>query len=234
MSISPIIVALDFPDTRTALDFAKQLKPEQVRLKVGKELFIASGPAVITSLQTLGFEIFLDLKFHDIPNTVAKACIEVTKLGVWMTNVHASGGEKMMQQVIKELTYVDNPPLMMAVTVLTSMDKQNWQGIGMGRPIQEQVLHLAQLARKSGLDGVVCSAQEAKMLRNQLGDDFLLVTPGIRLSDASNDDDQHRIMTPEQALANGANYLVIGRPITQSDNPQQSIEQILVRINELA
>lgn len=226
---SPIIVALDFPTGALAVAFAKTLDPKTVRLKVGKELFVASGPAVVEELQRLGFEIFLDLKFHDIPNTVAKACVEATKLGVWMTNVHASGGATMMQQVVKELANLPARPLITAVTVLTSMDAETLQTLGVTRSLTEQVSGLAALTQNSGLDGVVCSAQEAPMLREQLGKDFLLVTPGIRLSETSNDD-QHRIVTPEKALADGADYLVIGRPITQSDNPQTVIEQIMTRI----
>lgn len=229
MSISPIIVALDFPDAKTAVAFAQTLDPQTVRLKVGKELFVATGPAVVEQLQALGFEIFLDLKFHDIPNTVAKACVEAAKLGVWMTNVHASGGAKMMQQVMHELSALPTRPLMTAVTVLTSMDQQTLQSLWVSVSIEEQVTRLAEMAQVAGLDGVVCSAQEAKHLREYLGKDFLLVTPGIRLSNTS-DDDQHRIMTPKRALDAGSNYLVIGRPITQAANPQHVIQQILTQI----
>lgn len=229
MSISPIIVALDFPDAKTAVAFAETLDPSSVRLKVGKELFVAAGPHVVEQLQSLGFEIFLDLKFHDIPNTVAKACTEAAKLGVWMTNVHASGGAAMMQHVMAELSPFTPRPLVTAVTVLTSMDQQTLQTLGVSLAIEEQVTRLAGLAKQSGMDGVVCSAQEASRLRKHLGEDFLLVTPGIRLTDES-DDDQHRIMTPERALTAGSDYLVIGRPITQADKPQQVVEQILTRI----
>lgn len=226
---SPIIVALDFPTRQIAVDFAKTLNPTHVRLKVGKELFVASGPAIVEDLQALGFELFLDLKFHDIPNTVAKACIEAAKLGVWMTNVHATGGAKMMRHVMDELAAFSSRPLITAVTVLTSMDEQTLRALSVSLPIQEQVSRLADLAKTSGVDGVVCSAQEARHLREHVGDDFLLVTPGIRLSKQSNDD-QHRIMTPECALSEGADYLVIGRPITQAANPQQTISEILRRI----
>lgn len=228
--ISPIIVALDFPDAATAIDFAKRLDPKTVRLKVGKELFVAEGPHVVEALQQLGFEIFLDLKFHDIPNTVAKACLEAAKLGVWMTNVHASGGAKMMTHVVETLNQLDKRPLITAVTVLTSMDQETLSLLSVTVPIEEQVSRLALMAKRSGVDGVVCSAQEATRLREQLGKDFLLVTPGIRLTDNS-DDDQHRIMTPERALAAGASHLVIGRPITQSADPIATVAQILQRID---
>ncbi len=231
MITSPIIVALDFPDVQTAVACAKNLDPQTVRLKVGKELFVASGPHVVEELQKLGFEIFLDLKFHDIPNTVAKACIEAAKLGVWMTNVHASGGGHMMCHVVSELSLLPKRPLLTAVTVLTSMDEETLHTLGVQLSLDEQVSNLASLAHKSGIDGVVCSAREASRLRHQLGSEFLLVTPGIRLTDSS-DDDQHRIMTPERALAAGSDYLVIGRPITQADNPQKTVEHILHRIED--
>ncbi len=229
MSISPIIVALDFPTAKQAVDFARQLDPKSVRLKVGKELFVAAGPIVVEQLQALGFELFLDLKFHDIPNTVSKACLEAARLGVWMTNVHASGGEAMMRRVREQLDKLPKRPLITAVTVLTSMDEQTLRTLGVSLVIEEQVTRLADLAKRSGMDGVVCSAQEAKRLREHLGKDFLLVTPGIRLS-GHNTDDQYRIMTPERALAEGSDYLVIGRPITQADNPAQVVESLLLRL----
>ena len=230
MITSPIIVALDFPNTDMAIAFAKTLDSQKVRLKVGKELFVAAGPCIVEQLQKLGFEIFLDLKFHDIPNTVAKACIEAAKLGVWMTNVHASGGGEMMQHVISELSSLPQRPLMVAVTVLTSMDEQTMHAIGIHSPMKEQVKQLAELAKLSGMDGVVCSAQECKLLKQHLGEDFLLVTPGIRLLD-DNDDDQRRIMTPQKALAQGSDYLVIGRPITWAKTPQNVVECILASIS---
>lgn len=229
MPQSPIIVALDYDKAQNAIDFARQLDPQSVRLKVGKELFVTAGPAVVEQLQQLGFEIFLDLKFHDIPNTVAKACLAAAELGVWMTNVHASGGAPMMRHVMETLNQLPKRPLITAVTVLTSMDAPTLQGIGVSRGLDEQVSALAQLSKDSGLDGIVCSALEAEILKKQLGKDFALVTPGIRLSNTS-DDDQHRIMTPERALAAGSDYLVIGRPITQSTNPAQTVEDILARI----
>ncbi len=229
MPQTPIIVALDFDDAQTAVDFARQLDPQLTRLKVGKELFVSAGPAVVEQLQQLGFEIFLDLKFHDIPNTVAKACLAAAKLGVWMTNVHASGGAPMMQHVMERLSALPSRPLITAVTVLTSMDAETLTQAGVTRPLKDQVKHLASLAKASGLDGVVCSAQEAGLLRAHLGQDFLLVTPGIRL-DSDSDDDQHRIMTPERALAAGSSHLVIGRPITQAPDPMRALETILARI----
>lgn len=230
MAISPIIVALDFPDAKTAVAFAQTLNPEQVRLKVGKELFVATGPTIIEQLQQLGFEIFLDLKFHDIPNTVAHACLEAAKLGVWMTNVHAFGGGPMMRQVMELLLQQGSRPLITAVTVLTSMDQTTLVALGVDRTIADQVSYLAELTQSCGVDGVVCSAQEAKRLRQERGSDFILVTPGIRLAD-DNSDDQHRIMTPESALLAGANYLVIGRPITRADHPLHVIETVLQRIS---
>lgn len=232
MMISPIIVALDFPDAPTAVAFARRLDPKHVRVKVGKELFVAAGPAVVEQLQSLGFEVFLDLKFHDIPNTVANACVEAAKLGVWMTNVHASGGAKMMQAVTEKLVALPSRPLMIAVTVLTSTDEATLRAMGVTLSIAEQVTRLANLAKNNGLDGVVCSAQEAAILRQQLGKDFLLVTPGIRLTATNTDskDDQHRIMTPSRAMSAGSDYLVIGRPITQADNPEQVVENILTTL----
>ncbi len=223
---SPIIVALDFADARSAVNFARQLDPAQVRVKVGKELFVSAGPAVVEQLQQLGFELFLDLKFHDIPNTVAKACLATAQLDIWMINIHASGGAIMMQQVMQTLQNLPKRPLVTAVTVLTSMNDETLRLLNVSIPIQEQVTHLAQLAQQSGVDGVVCSAQEARRLRQQCGDNFLLVTPGIRLT-SNNDDDQQRIMTPKKALAAGSDYLVIGRPITQSSHPTQVIDDII-------
>ncbi|PIE44861.1 MAG: orotidine-5'-phosphate decarboxylase [Gammaproteobacteria bacterium] len=230
MTHTPIIVALDFPDAKKADNVAQTLDPTLVRLKVGKELFVAEGPRIVEKLQRLGFDIFLDLKFHDIPNTVAKACLEAAKLGVWMTNVHAFGGQKMMSHVMETLSTLNQRPLITAVTVLTSMDERNLHSLGINTGIMEQVSRLAALAKDSGLDGVVCSAQEAQLLRQQLGDDFLLVTPGIRLPD-DRVDDQHRIMTPEKALQAGATHLVIGRPITQAKDPQKAVETIIQRLN---
>ena len=222
---SRLIIALDFPNATQALAFVDTLSPEQCKLKVGFELFVAAGPDFVRALVQRGFAVFLDLKFHDIPNTVASACKTAAALGVWMINVHASGGSNMMQAAKAALQGVENPPLLIAVTVLTSMDKAQLQTTGITVEPLAQVEHLARLAAESGLDGVVCSAQEAALLRQQLGKDFLLVTPGIRPA-GSEQGDQSRVMTPAQAKAAGVSYVVVGRPITQANDPQAVIAQI--------
>lgn len=223
---SRLIIALDFPDISQAMHFVRLLSPADCKLKVGFELFVAGGPDFVRSLVDLGFDVFLDLKFHDIPNTVAGACRAAAKLGVWMINVHATGGDKMMRFARKALSDLEHPPHLIAVTVLTSMDAEQLQKTGvMADSPDDQVKHLAKLTRESGLDGVVCSAQEARMLRDTLGDDFLLVTPGIR-PEGSQQGDQSRVMTPEEAKAAGVNYIVVGRPVTQSDHPLMVIAQI--------
>lgn len=224
--MSKIIVALDFNTEVSALSLAQQLNPALCKLKVGKEMFTLFGPALVEKLHKLGFDVFLDLKFHDIPNTVAKACVAAAELGVWMVNVHASGGMIMMETARDAIEkYGTNKPKLIAVTVLTSMEQSVLNQIGIDKPIEEQVLNLASLTQQSGLDGVVCSAQEAKALKTKLGQDFLLVTPGIRPIGSSNDD-QSRIVTPKQAIADGSDYLVIGRPITKSESPLQALEAI--------
>jgi orotidine-5'-phosphate decarboxylase len=220
-----IIVALDYPDAISALALVTRLDPALCRLKVGKELFTAAGPHLVDQLQRCGFEIFLDLKFHDIPNTTAKACQAAATLGVWMVNVHASGGRRMMEAAREGLANFAKPPKLIAVTVLTSMAQADLMELGITATPAEQVLRLASLAQTSGLDGVVCSAQEAALLRKQLGAEFCLVTPGIRPADASADD-QSRIMTPRAALENGSSYLVVGRPITKAVDPLQALQQI--------
>ncbi|PKO52698.1 MAG: orotidine-5'-phosphate decarboxylase [Betaproteobacteria bacterium HGW-Betaproteobacteria-20] len=225
-----IIVALDYADSASALRLVNQLDPALCRLKVGKELFTAAGPQFVESLTQSNFGVFLDLKFHDIPNTVAKACIAASNLGVWMLNVHASGGLEMMQAAREAVNSATTnstatKPLLIAVTVLTSMNQTSLNQIGIQTELATHVLNLATLTQKAGLDGVVCSALEAKMLRTHLGADFCLVTPGIRPANASQDD-QSRIVTPADALRNGANYLVIGRPITQADSPLKALEAI--------
>jgi orotidine-5'-phosphate decarboxylase len=229
MTISPVIVALDYSNAEVALNIAKQLDPTQCRVKVGKELFTAAGPTVVESLQKLGFDVFLDLKFHDIPNTTAKACLAAAKLGVWMLNVHASGGPAMMDHVVNELSNCERRPLLIAVTVLTSMDEAALTAIGYDCSVQDQVLHLARLAKTSGLDGVVCSAQEAQYIKEQLGADFKRITPGIRPLFAAADD-QKRIVTPAKALALGSDYLVIGRAITSARDPLVALERIMAEI----
>lgn len=223
---SPIIVALDYPDAGQALAMAQRLNPSDVRLKVGKELFTAAGPALVESLQQLGFELFLDLKFHDIPNTVAGALKSAAGLGVWMVNVHASGGRRMLEAAANAISQVSNPPLLTAVTVLTSMGVEELGELGITATPAEQVKRLALLAQSVGIEGVVCSAQEAQMLRQACGDDFLLVTPGIRPA-GSQKDDQTRIMTPQEAQQAGVNYMVIGRPITQAAEPSAAVYHIL-------
>ena len=225
-----IIVALDYDNQQDALLMAQRLDPQRCRLKVGKELFTIAGPDLIKTLHELGFEIFLDLKFHDIPNTVAKAVLAAAKLGVWMVNVHASGGVEMMRTTIDAMqTAEGRQPILIAVTVLTSMDADGLRETGINQSPAERVLDLAKLTQKSGLAGVVCSAQEAQLLKQQLGSEFILVTPGIRPAFASVGD-QKRIMTPAQALQAGSDYLVIGRPITQADDPMQALELIEAEI----
>lgn len=233
MSDPRIIVALDYSDAISALALVTRLDPALCRLKVGKELFTAAGPHLVEQLQRCGFEVFLDLKFHDIPNTTAQACKAAAALGVWMVNVHALGGRRMMEASQQALAKVSKPPKLIAVTVLTSMAQEDLAELGITVTPAEQVLRLATLAQASGLDGVVCSAQEAALLRKQLGAEFCLVTPGIRPGDASADD-QSRIMTPRAALENGSSYLVIGRPITKAVDPLQALQQITNEIGGMA
>jgi len=225
-----ILVAMDFDNQAACLQMADRLDPSLCRMKVGKELFTSAGPQVVEALMARGFDVFLDLKFHDIPNTCAKAVKAAAELGVWMVNVHASGGERMMQAARNELEKrAGKNPLLIAVTVLTSMEQADLQGVGVEREPREQVLHLANLAQRSGMDGVVCSAQESSMLRDNLGSDFCLVTPGIRPADAAADD-QRRIVTPTQAIAQGSHYLVIGRPITQAQDPVAKCREIALSL----
>ena len=221
-----IIVPLDVPDTDAALALAARLDSKLCRVKVGKELFVAAGPAVVARLQERGFEVFLDLKFHDIPNTVAGACRAAARLGVWMMNVHASGGEAMLRAAREAIETVARPPLLIAVTVLTSLADKDLAQIGLAGSLLDNVERLARLARASGMDGVVCSAQEAPLIRKAAGEDFILVTPGIRLTSDSKDD-QARIVTPVAAVRLGANYLVIGRSITQAADPAATLASIL-------
>jgi orotidine-5'-phosphate decarboxylase len=220
-----VIIPLDFPDAEAALALAARLDPKLCRVKVGKELFVAAGPDVVHKLQERGFEVFLDLKFHDIPNTVAGACRSAARLGVWMLNVHASGGEAMMRAAREAVSAVVRPPLLIAVTILTSLADQDLARVGFGGDVGENVERLARLARACGLDGVVCSAQEAPALRRAAGSDFTLVTPGIRL-ERGPQDDQARVVTPVEAVRLGADYLVIGRPITQAADPVAALESI--------
>jgi orotidine-5'-phosphate decarboxylase len=226
MNDPKVVVALDFDNQADALAFVDKIRPSDCRLKVGKEMFTYFGPDFVKELVNRGFDVFLDLKFHDIPNTVAKAVVAAAELGVWMVNVHASGGKKMMEKAQEALLpYGDKAPLLIAVTVLTSMGEDDLRDLGITKSPAEQVLSLAILTKEAGLDGVVCSAWEAESLKSTLGKDFKLITPGIRPSGA-NSDDQKRIMTPEQALDVGVDYLVIGRPITKSKNPHQVLQEI--------
>lgn len=221
-----IIVALDYCNLADALTFADSVDPKLCRLKVGKELFTHCGPTVVRELQARGFSVFLDLKFHDIPNTCAKAVQAAAKLGVWMVNVHASGGERMLVAAREALTeFGTNRPLLTAVTVLTSMEQSDLLGIGVTASPQEHVLRLAKLTQNCGLDGVVCASHETSFLKAELGAAFSLVVPGIRpLGDESGD--QRRIMTPAQAKIAGADHLVIGRPITQAADPAKKLQEI--------
>jgi len=228
-----IIVALDYPQAQPALDLVARLEPTLCRLKVGKELFTAAGPQLVEQFMRRGFEVFLDLKFHDIPNTTAQACKAAAALGVWMVNVHALGGRRMMEAAREAVTQASRPPKLIAVTVLTSMAQEDLAEIGIAATPAELVLRLAALARDSGLDGVVCSAQEAALLRQHCGSEFCLVTPGIRPADTAADD-QSRIMTPRAALEAGSSYLVIGRPITRAADPLRTLQEISREIGEMA
>lgn len=225
---SPVIVALDFPDARSALDLLARLDPALCRAKVGKELFTRCGPALVRQIMAEGFDVFLDLKFHDIPNTVAGAVSAAAEMGVWMVNVHASGGRAMLDAA-REATR-DAPTLLTAVTVLTSLSGGDLQEIGFPEAADTLVLRLAALAADCGIDGVVCSARETRMLRESVPSGFLLVTPGIRpAGDVAGD--QKRTATPAAAIADGSDYLVIGRPITQAVDPQQKLQDILAEIH---
>lgn len=225
MSMSPVIVALDFPDAQTALQLAEQLKAQPCRVKVGKELFTRAGPQFVEKLQNLGFEVFLDLKFHDIPNTVAGACRAAAELGVWMLNVHAQGGRKMMEAAREAVDKTRSESLLIAVTMLTSLGQEDIAETGLQGSPQDNVLRLAKLAESCGLDGVVCSPLEIAPLRETISAEFCLVTPGIRPA-GSAQGDQKRIMTPEQAQQAGGNYLVIGRPITGAADPLAALSAI--------
>lgn len=227
---TPIIVALDFPSRDAALALAGQLDPALCRVKVGKELFTRCGPAVVEELRAKGFEVFLDLKFHDIPNTTAMAVKAAAELGVWMVNVHCSGGIRMMAACREILDKSSGPqPLLIGVTVLTSMEQADLAGIGLNVEPQEQVLRLAGLAATAGLDGLVCSAQEASALKTQYPQ-LKLVTPGIRPA-GSAADDQRRILTPAQAITAGSDYLVIGRPVAQAADPAQALAAVVAELH---
>jgi orotidine-5'-phosphate decarboxylase len=225
---SPVIVALDLEHT-LAIDLAKKLDPVNCRLKVGSQLFTSAGPKVIEELSMLGFEIFLDLKFHDIPNTVAQSVKAAANLGIWMLNVHASGGSIMMNAAKEATAELLEPPLIIGVTMLTSLSEKDVSEMGI-QDISNQALSLASLAKKNSLDGVVCSVNEVRRIKELLGKDFITVTPGIRSSDSLKDD-QSRVSTARNAIENGSDYLVIGRPITKSDNPMNSLDLIIKEIS---
>jgi orotidine-5'-phosphate decarboxylase len=225
---SPIIVALDL-EHDLALDLAKSLDPKNCRLKVGSQLFTSAGPRVIEQLSTLGFDIFLDLKFHDIPNTVAQSVKAASNLGVWMLNIHTSGGSTMMKAAKEATAGLVDPPLIIGVTMLTSLSEKDVNEIGI-QGISDQVLSLAALAKKNLLDGIVCSANDVGDVKELLGKNFVTVTPGIRSSDSFKDD-QSRVSSAKNAIENGSDYLVIGRPITQSANPMKSLDSIIKEIS---
>lgn len=227
------IVALDFPDPALAVAFVDRLQPGACRLKVGKELFTRGGPAMVERFVAGGHDVFLDLKFHDIPNTVARACVAAAELGVWMVNVHALGGRKMMEAAREALEALPRRPLLIAVTVLTSLGDEDIQEVGMSGTAADNVLRLARVARRAGADGVVCSPREVKALRQTQGRDFCLVTPGIRPSGAASGD-QRRVMTPGEAIAAGADYLVVGRPVTEAPDPVAALRAVQAEIDAAA
>lgn len=231
MELPKIYVALDCQTQQEADSLVTKLPVGKVGLKVGKELFTSVGPDWVRKQVDQGFSVFLDLKFHDIPNTVAKAVTSAAKMGVDIVNVHASGGTEMMSAAKDALKEFNKPPLLIAVTVLTSMSDSDLEEVGIQLNAEQQVLKLAKLSKQAGLDGVVCSAQEARMLKRDLGASFKLVTPGIRPANSATDD-QKRVMTPEAAIAAGVDYMVIGRPITQAADPTASVKEILASIGE--
>ena len=223
---SRVIVALDYADAKSALTLVDRLEPSACKVKVGKELFTAAGPAFVATVAQRGFDIFLDLKFHDIPNTVAQACKAAARLGVWMINVHALGSRAMMNAAREAIESAPRKPKLIAVTVLTSMAERDLREVGIDASLPDEVMRLAMLAGDCGLDGVVCSAHEAAAIRDRLGSDFLRVTPGIRLPEDSAGD-QKRVMTPQVAIQSGASYVVIGRSVTHAADPLA----VLARIN---
>jgi orotidine-5'-phosphate decarboxylase len=222
---SPVVVALDYACAASARELASRLSPQLCRLKVGKELFTRSGPSLVEELQGMGFAVFLDLKFHDIPNTVAGAVRAAAELGVWMVNVHAGGGRRMMEAAAESLQGFASRPLLVAVTVLTSLADEDLAELGYAESAPQRVARLAALAADSGLDGVVCSAREAPQLRRERGGGFCLVTPGIRLA-GDQTGDQRRVVTPAEAVANGADYLVIGRSVTGAPDPLAALQRV--------
>ena len=235
MSVSRVITALDFAKAADALAFAETVDPKLSRVKVGKELFTRAGPQVVTDLHSMGFEVFLDLKFHDIPNTVAGAVRAACELGVWMVNVHASGGKPMLTAAADAVKECGSKTLLIGVTVLTSMNDDDVAAVGYANNAAEQAVRLAKLTAESGLDGVVCSPQEVPIIRRAvepISQNFITVTPGVRPETLNSNDDQRRIMTPLDAIKNGSDYLVIGRPITQADVPNETLSSIIHDLRE--
>ena len=222
-----IIIPLDLKYS-AAIDMAKNFNPEYCKLKIGSQLFTSSGPKIIKELDLMVFDIFLDLKFHDIPNTVYEAISSAADLGVWMVNVHASGGKKMLEAAKEALKNYETPPLLIAVTILTSLSQEDLYQLGLD-DLSHQVLKLANLSYECELDGVVCASTDVKAIKNRFGKDFITVTPGIR-PNYSKVNDQNRISTPSEAVKNGSDYLVIGRPITESENPTKALEKIIKEI----
>ena len=229
MNDSKVIVALDFSSLDETEVFLKKIKGQNCKVKVGKELFTTEGPNIVKLIQQYGFETFLDLKFHDIPNTVSSAIKASCNLGVWMVNVHASGGKHMMLAAREAVESSSHKPLLIAVTILTSFDNSSYKELGFKNEIQEQIAHLAIMSEKSGMDGIVCSANDVRSIKPLVEEKFQFITPGIRV--VNSNDDQKRVTTPENAISNGSNYLVIGRPVTLSDDPATIIEKINQRIN---
>lgn len=225
-----IIIALDMDDQKKVLSFVKELNPDQCRLKVGKELFTSYGPKLVKKLQKQGFSIFLDLKFHDIPNTVYKAVRAACQLNVWMLTIHTAGGSEMMRAARRAVDESVHKPILVAVTVLTSLSGEDLNEQGIQRSTDEQVLRLASLAQQNGMDGVVCSAAETASIRKLLSENFILVTPGIRPT-GDEAQDQKRVVTPKDAICAGSNFLVIGRPITQARKPVEKLHKILHEIS---
>lgn len=228
-----LVIALDYGDPASADALVQQLDPALCRLKVGKELFTRTGPACIEQWQQRGFDVFLDLKFHDIPNTVAAACRAAADLGIWMINVHALGGRRMLEAARASLERQSERPLLVAVTVLTSLDDADLSELGLGVSAAELASRLAEVSRQAGCDGVVCSAREAKTMRSRFGEQFVLVTPGIRPA-GSGDDDQRRTMTPAGAVRAGADYLVIGRPVTAASDPAAALRELAAELDALS
>ena len=226
-----VTVALDYANLSNAKLLVSQLNPQYCNLKIGKELFTATGPALIEYFHSLNFKVFLDLKFHDIPSTVKKACEAASQLGIWMLNVHASGGKSMMEAALEGVNKSKQSPLLIAVTVLTSMNQKSLNEIGVSRDLEDQILYLAKLTEESGLHGIVCSPKDLYFLKNHFSPSFLFVTPGIRMKD-NIANDQIRTMTPQEAVQAGSSHLVIGRPITQSKEPSKTLEKIYFEINQ--